>query len=853
MPRILNKELLVIVALTLLVLSGVIVHSHYFNRIGRISTTKPAGKNQPEPLSVNGDSFSMLYLTQNISISPGTTSTIDNQHVVLQSISATSIGISVYGKLDIMNSTITISSAPYSTVKDFALDAHNGSVLDIFNSSIVTPGSFSFNGTNVTIQDSNINSTKTSSNGPRDNALTIQVNNSHMKVVNSTIEGLYSQNSPLEYRDGGLYLYESGFSQSATVPTKVSSYRVNDSYINSAEVNVTYQGASNETVNSLEVYYNNSYLTSLMLPYTYNETSRQENFTVNFTGTLHNLSWMENTSHFRLVANISYSTAIALSNMTVGLMSNDTVDLYGQKYYSYNINNSTALFFNSSLGLNENSYAFDSGEPNFNRLSMSALNSTIFLGDTSLAGEVTYSQPFFSLDNSSLYLFREIDVNTSYRGIPYSGAIFTLQPSNYGPAEISAKSFVHFRNEINSTGFKWLNQPKELPALYETANNGSDWNYTYEFTLSASPGNMSVSLNPFPYLPGTPYVVNYRLPVPYADFSIEKNILNFTGNVTVDFSGNLACVGNLNLYWNLYRNNSLSDHGIYRFNYSSLNSTIPLPLHSMANITYGNYTLKIDVQSTSLHVFRNASNLTVSFSIPAPVHPITVHRKILYNIREVGLSGSRMWGLNVNGTEYFSTSSTISVANASGQKITVIAPYGDKASTPMINLSLNETNYTLEFSKIYYTLSFKNNIPNGGIEWSVTVNGNIYTTSNRTLELKLLPGSYNFVVHEPSGYTASNTSGIVNLTSGPVNISVVSLRHFSIESVIVGKLANPYYYTTLLGITIASIAFLVRRRYHTWYVCEKCGATRESKKAECPSCNLQEEPEETIFWDEDWD
>lgn len=853
MPRILNKEFIVIVTLTLLVLSGVIIHSPNSNGIGRITRTPPKGKPELDSLSNGGSVPSVMYLTRNLSVPAGSTYTLRNQHVILQSLSRTSIGISVAGTLNLVNSAITISNASYSRVRKLYVNASTGSTVEMANSTIETPGTMDFNGSNISITDSILSNGNAVSNSSVGNALTIQVNDSTMRSVNSTITGLYRQNSSHEYRDGGLYLYESGFSLSKTVPTKVSSYRDNGSYINAVEVNATYQGASNESVDSLEVYYNNSYLTSLMLPYNSSESSRQENFTVNLTGSLHNLSWMDNTSNFRLVANISYATSISLSNVTVGLMSNDTVALYGQNYYSYPVSNSTVLFYNSSLGLNENARTFDTGEPNFKKLSMQAQNSAIFMGDTSITGSGHYESPFISLANSSLYLFREISVNTSYMGIQYSGANLTLLPSSYGRTEVQNNSFALFSKEINHTGVKWLYGPKWMPALYETTHNAATWNYTDEFTLSALPGTISFSVGPFPYLTGKPYAVDYRLPVPYADFTTPHTLQNFSGNITLDYSGDLAGLASLDLNWTLYRGNTFSGHGVYRVENASQYSRISLPLGSLANISYGNYTLAMQILSPSLHVFSNSTNLPVSFSVPAPSRPPPVHRIHIYTIREEGISNGTVWGIGINGTDYFSDNTSISIANASNENITVIVPQGLQASSPMFQLSLNETNYTVIFSKVLYRLSFTNNLPASGLQWGVTVNGHNYTTANNTLELNLLPGTYNYVVYDPHGYTTSNTSGIVNLSSGPRSISLVSQRQVSLESTLAERLSSPYYYIPLLAMAITSIAYLLRRRYHTWYICEKCGATKKSKRAECPSCNLPDDPAETIFWDEDWD
>lgn len=848
MSKILAKELLVIAVITLLVLSGVIFHSPSSNRIGR-SSRIPAKRNYAQNAASPDESQnSVLYVTDNLTIQSGLTYTFTNQDIILQSLTLTSISISVSGMLQLINSSISISGASYSTVQYFNLHFHNGSSLELDNSSINAPGSLEFNGSNVTIFNSSISSPVGNSALPESDSITMNVNHTTMDIVNSSITGLYRQSSPHEYNDGSLYLYESGFSKSSTVPMKVSSSLNNESYINRIKVNVTYQGASNESVNTLEVYYNNSFLTNFSLPYQANQSYRNEKFTLNFTGRLHNLTWMENTSNFRFVANMSYATAIALTNVTVDMMSNDTVDLYGPQYFSYKISNSTVLFYGSSLGLNENRTLFPSGEPDFDSLSIVAMNSTIISGDTTLAYPGSYYQPFFSLSNSRLLLFREIRINSSYLGIPYSGLNYTLEPANYSSNGIQKTTFSFFLEELNRLSTGWLSGVNHEPVLYEATNNGVVWNYTDEFALNASPGNLMIPLDPYPHLPGSTRLVNYSFPVPNAIFSVATHLQKFNGNVTVNYTGNLSELNRVEIDWTLFKNGAVSENGTDTIIDPGQTNSLSFTTGPVSQFNDGNYTLEMQIVSGGLHVFRDSSNLTTSFLISS-LHPI----QTIDDITEKGLPTGMFWGLKYNGTDFFSTNSTIVIPFEVGRNITVMVPKGESPSAHSIKLSSNETNYTVTFSRICYRLTFVNNIQASGIQWGVVVDGHNYTTENNTLTVSLYPGLYNYIVYGSAGYIVQNSSGIVNISTGTVNVSIFFHKDFSIGSFLLNKISNPSDFIPLTAVSFAAIVLLVRFRYHTWYACDKCGTTRNRKKDSCPTCSLPQDPVETIFWEEDWD
>ena len=830
MSKILNQKFIVVVALVIFVTSGFIVHSPQSNNMGRMSQPLMRGPNQSvRTQTTSATDYGTFYLTTNLSVANGTSYTIRDENLVVQSLSLMQISLRVSGSLNIINSSITLSQAQYSMVREFNINLDNGSFFNLVNSSIIVSGAIVMNGSRVFIENSNINSTGTISSNPSESTLKMQVNNSVVNVVNSSLSGLYNQKMPMEYNDGQEYLYESGFSQNAVVPVKSSFSVVNRSYINSIRINVTYYGNSNESNDSLMVYYNNTYFGSLPLPYLANQSSREASFTLNFTGPLHNLTWMENTTNFRLKANISYYAAIALSNLTENMMSNDTVDLLGEQYFSYSIDNSTILVFNSSLGLNQESYSLSSGEPNYGRLSMDAFNSELYFGDIALKTSGVYNEPFFSLTSSRLFLFREVNVEPSYNGISYTGLNFTVLPTNAnGSYAISSGAFT---DTLTSLGDNWLSSWNEHPILYETTNNGNAWNYTSQFWINATPGQMPFSLEPYPALSRAPFSINYTLPVPYAKFSSGSNLTSFYGNLSIGYNGNLTGLKEVNLTWTLYKYGVFKASGNATMTNLSKSGNVVIRLNRTLTDSPGEYNISVHFSSRGLHVFENSGNVFSDFYVsPAPISAENV------TISETGLGQGIIWGVQMNNSEIFSNSSSIRLSIEGPQNVTFVVPKGYSANLSYTFLDFNKTSYSVNFHRIFYSLKVENRIPGNRTAWQLVVDGHKYSTFSHNLTVTLPPGVYNYQVIDPSGFKSTNSSGIVNLTDSSANVTVISVKGQSLAEEITQDITSPHYYVPISFMVLVVVGILLRNSYHRWYVCNKCGATRKRKRDKCPYC-----------------
>ncbi len=832
MSKILSKELVVIAAIVMVVASGMIVNLTYANN-STVNANKLSRKTAPgtQFSSSNIAEDSPFYLTSNLTIQNGTSYIIKNEHVVVQSLSLTSITIHDMGSLIIINSSISLSREPYSKITDINICATNGSFFDLENSSIVVPGALTFDNSAVRIENSIIDSSGDKGLVPAESALTMQVNNSTMNMVNSSINGLYRQNSAFEYTDGQMYLYESGFSQNAIVPVRPSFNLKNKSYINSVNLSVTYYGNTNETNDSLEVYYNNSYIESLPLPYSTNQSSRVANFTLNFTGPLHNLTWMENSTNFRLVANISYYSAIALSNLTENIRSNDTVDLYGQQYFSYFLRDSTLFVYNSSLGLNQKPLNFLSGEPDYGKLSLISVNSSLYFGDISIDRNATYSSPFFILTNSSVYLFREIVVQPSYKGVSYNELNFSIFSAKAGGGYAVSKNVTSFNHTLNHFGDGWLANGMQRAVLYDTTNDGLYWDYLGQFDINATPGTVLFSADPYPSFSNSVRVVNYTSPVPYAVFPARDNMSGFNGSITVGYTGNLSGLKDVSVHWTLFRNQTEINSGSETIYDPGLSNALKLNLNKSMAAGPGSYNFTLKFDGSSPHAFSNSGIVYAIFSKNQPAS-----RNANVTVAENGLSKGVIWGLKVGNTEYYSNGTALNFSINRSLSVVPIVPNGYYPGLKSLEVNFNATKYTISFHRTLYNVTFENSFPKSGLIWGVIVDGHQFTTRESNITVLLPPGNYNYEIVDPTGYHSTNSTGIISISGSPLNLTVVSSIHSSVWSLLAERLASPQYYVPISFFILFSLALMIRNAYHTWYLCEKCGVTRKKKRDKCPYC-----------------
>lgn len=171
-----------------------------------------------------------------------------------------------------------------------------------------------------------------------------------------------------------------------------------------------------------------------------------------------------------------------------------------------------------------------------------------------------------------------------------------------------------------------------------------------------------------------------------------------------------------------------------------------------------------------------ASNLSVSF-LKNDVFPAA--------FTESGLPKYSVWGVEINGNVYTSSSQTLTLYLSNGSfAYTVIAPSGSVSAVTSgtIHISGSPFNEALSFTQPVYILGFSEKGLPGGSSWSITLLGNVYSSTSGTIYVPVTSGTYTYTVQMPQGYSSNVTEASMTvLTSNAmVNLQFSRITYYNV-------------------------------------------------------------------------
>lgn len=772
---------------------------------------------------------STFYLTGNVTVKAGQNYTISHENLLVESLYDTTIHMKVYGNLSVTNSYISLDNVSYSKVLNFSIFMEPGSRFNLQNSTLLFPGAIAFNHSYARMENSTVNTSVSDSKNPYDSSLRISSNYSQISILSSTVNGLYRQNAPYQFRDGFQYLYNTPYSSTnSTIKMTPASHIRYKAHINSAVINVTYSSKYNESNNYLKIGYGGKLLEEYMLPFNLSEKQATQSFKLNFSGTEHNLTWMENSANFYLISVINSQTPITIYNLSEFFYSNDTVSLYGNSPYSYNFSNSNVTVFNSSIGVNDAENVLTSGQANPDKLFMNLNRSTLTIGDSSITGQGSYFDPFFQNHDSRIYFMSEINVNAYSHDIPVQNLQYGISPS--GHENLAGKVFL---NSINSTGSSWIYNGSDA-VVYETANVSGDFNYTGTFSISSAGSISHFSVSPFPTLNRGPLNFTFTsLSIPYSSFNLSGFHVdaNGTGKFYLQWAGNLSATANLNLSWTLYNASSTIMQGETIIGSPGTTGSKAVFINLTEHLEPGKYTLDAKAAIGEEHAFNNSGRVSSTYFLgilPPKEHMIRI-------VSNGGLDG-KIWGISIGNTTFYNNDTSIYVNITVNETARIIEPNGYGSSPAILNLTPSQSQYNITFFMVQYEVSFENPNISGDSHWKLIIAGSTFVSDNSSITVALRPGTYNYEAVDPHGYELQNSTGIIHVQNSSFSVSLVSQKVIPLAAYIEDRLSTPEYYLPLAFAGIIAISIAGWNGSHTWYVCSGCGSTRKKKRIPCPYC-----------------
>ena len=317
----------------------------------------------------------------------------------------------------------------------------------------------------------------------------------------------------------------------------------------------------------------------------------------------------------------------------------------------------------------------------------------------------------------------------------------------------------------------------------------NELNGTYSYTILGMPG---YSVSP---LSGSVAVNGGNVSVPLAYSATGKTF-------TVSFSEANLPSGSL---WNIILNGETTSTNSASTSYS---------------LTNGTYEFKIP-NVGSWYAIPSSGTITVNGK--AITQNITFRYGYLVTFDAANLAKDVQWSVTYNGTANTSTTSTITFFIANGSykfSVSIAANWIATPSSGYLNISGNAVSLSVSFAEVFYRLTFQETGLPANTLWTVTVNGQIYQTTNGTVILSEHNGTFNFVTATIPGYKSLPSSGAITLAYS----SVVETIAYSASTIKSGtgngsggftippsftSFLHTYEYYLLAGIIVAALIVIL--------------------------------------------
>ncbi len=347
----------------------------------------------------------------------------------------------------------------------------------------------------------------------------------------------------------------------------------------------------------------------------------------------------------------------------------------------------------------------------------------------SLSYPVTVTMRMNASVNINGYPEVNFSYNDGYGWVTYDRAVFSFADSVINPPEFQVSGFA----------YKPDNLPMDAEFIMGGPGGGSD---TEDIT-----SNVSMALN---YWNGHNYqavsnaynfgsntaegISNVSITPLKSSESGIPGVLAKSGSGTLQMAYNTSTVGFLNL-----SSSNLPSGVLYI-------GTTPVPYENGgANLTLRSGTYYVHLASGARKF--NFGNVSVR---PGAVTRITTILSYWVNFTEFGLPSGTSWGVNVSGTQEYSTGDTISLLLHNGSylyNVMTIPGYSATNNSGELNISGMSISIYLEFSLVKYVIHvIQNGLPSG-VQWYLNISQTLLYSSDGSIISFFLPNGtylYNF-------------------------------------------------------------------------------------------------------------
>ena len=548
--------------------------------------------------------YNSTYLTGNILIPSGKKLVFENTTIIAENLTLKTIEIWVKGTLVLDNSTLEVSAEYSSAIRQVIVHGLSNSTIIIRSSKIISPGEFYLNQSTLTVINSSIFPANLSKSDPFERTTRLVSKSSSINIINSSIGGLFNC-SGNRYFSVAVWNSEIlNFAQNSTIPLNETNITYRNSYVVSAEISFNYSGVSTEDNNSLVVLFGNKTVEKISLPWRNGEGLQKNQSTFTFS-TSHLPAWFQNKTNFQIkLLDNSYSP-VEIRNLSITLISNDTVSLYPVSMFNYILTSSILFSVHSSLGINDNPLFIMKNIVNPEKNRIIANRSSVYIVNSLISGGTNYSSSPFCNIRSDIYLSRIVSVKGTYHKL----SIINFQPMITDESNILENISKKINSKIDSmmNAFNILNGG-QTSLVYGYGNGTSNFTYLGNYEISFMNSSSSLFLPPFPSFNDSVLNVEIIAIVPEVSFHLDKSSFVSGANSILNFS---ALSSSMSLNTALMNATLIQgNRSVYSIHFrlkTPVSGNYAETFYLPSNILPGSYTLKLNWSSNEAYVTNSSA------------------------------------------------------------------------------------------------------------------------------------------------------------------------------------------------------------------------------------------------------
>ncbi len=785
--------------------------NYTYHASGRASGNTPIQMNTMQQ-TINNDTVigsnasSSTYLVPgNLAVRENTTLKLINTNLEFQFNSDNRSTLYDNGSLILFDSKITVShqqASGHSLNISVLGTTSEAASLSLYQSSLDINGSIYASQSNITALNSSI------SGSAQNSYVSEYFKVSQVLFRNSTDSGVLNRGPVDHYAASS----EKSNQQLISSNTYISMVPVKDQFqnakVNILNVSITYSGYTQN--NGSLLFFNLS--GTNVYTYFFNNTGSFSNkttvtFSIPLNGSLLSSSTLLTGNTLTIYMMLkSKSIGTVISGLNVTFMSNDTVDYYGTSSFGPVFSDCTVYSVNSGFELTAGTQFLYSDVPNPMKNAIFAYNGTVFNAVRTyddISQKVGVNSPFMSTNSSVfIYSLQSISEQAPEGGI--NGAVNHIKGNEFNKTlnMIMNGRNLEIRKELANLGIEYSNISSDgmvvLPLLKETINSsGLEYNGNYVDNVDSQSDYFSEPISPGPLYNSTNLEFNFSLPNLIASLKHTSGIIGKTMSVTTEVTSNYMSSGNLTLYLNvsgahfskfLEKETSLVSNITYDLNWNmSLPISMPAGTYNLGmafNSSRSTFNTNSTLNETSIEIHSNVNlSIDASYIWKNGPYSVLVNTTVLNEGAQAAngslltvrfYSGNAYEGkvsryLNITGnsatnvSDEFTSSAKLTKATLSIIPVSTVIPYNSSGENRNLSFNWNGSSQGSTPAQYYLHITSKG-LP-AGIQWSVEINNEIYSSLTGSVNVTLKGGPVSVNTLPVQNYHVVNETHSLNLTS----------------------------------------------------------------------------------------